>query len=84
MLRKDKYNSSKSQSHFKSKLYKNEANTAVLKSHNISFPSWDADSKWNQDLECHLHAVIQDVCDWNKKLGARVPVIYNIWVWVCA
>lgn len=48
--------------------------TAVLKSHNMTFPSYEAESKWNHDLGCHLQAVIQDEWDANWKTGAKVPV----------
>jgi hypothetical protein len=56
--------------------------TAVLRSHNITFPSNEDDNKWYQELGCHLQAEIQLECEENWKTGASVPVCRKHMIWV--
>jgi len=46
---------------------------SVLRSHNMTFPSNEDDIRWNQELGCHLQAVIQLEWEENWNTGANVP-----------
>lgn len=54
-----------------------ELDTAALRSHIITFPSYDAETKWNHDLLCHLQEEIQELCCDNWKIGSYFPAQTN-------